>query len=77
MNNTSVFRSIITDLQKREEFQLAYQLQRDLMIAEINERKEREQLKQDIIKDVMANISVTYNKTAIDDLSKAIKNLVR
>lgn len=75
MNNTSVFRSIITDLQKREEFQLAYQLQRDLMIAEINERKEREQFKQELIKDVTANISVTYNKTAIDDLSKAIKNL--
>lgn len=73
--NMSVFRPIILDLQKREEFQLAYQLQHDLMIAEINERKEREQFKQDIIKDVMANIKVTYNKTAIEDLSNAIKNL--
>lgn len=45
--NTSVFQPIILDLQKREKFQLAYQLQRALMIAEINESKKREQLKQD------------------------------
>ena len=71
----SIFRSVIYDLQNRKQYNLAWQLQRDLFLDELRQKEEKEQLKKEIADDVMSRITVQLDKTAIDELSKAIDNL--
>ena len=72
-----VFRSLIFDLQNRKEYNLAYQLQRDLMMNELNDRQKWEQLKKEIADEVMSRIKINISSdtTAIDELTKKIDKL--
>ncbi len=72
-----VFRSLIYDLQNRKEYNLAYQLQRDLMMNELYDRQKWEQLKKEITDDVMSRIKIMISSdtTAIDELAKKIDKL--
>ena len=72
-----VFRSLIYDLQNRKEYNLAYQLQRDLMMNELNDRQKWEQLKKEIADEVMSRIkiNISADTTIIDELIKKIENL--
>ena len=72
-----VFRSLIFDLQNRKEYNLAYQLQRDLMMNELYDRQKWEQLKKEITDDVMSRIKIMISSdtTAIDELAKKIDKL--
>ena len=72
-----VFRSLIYDLQNRKEYNLAYQLQRDLMINELYNRQKWEQLKKEIADEVMSRIKINISSdtTAIDELTKKIDKL--
>ncbi len=71
----SIFRSVIYDLRNRKQYNLAWQLQRDLFLDELRQKEEKERLKKEIADDVMSRITVQLDKTAIDELSKAIDNL--
>ena len=77
--NNDVFRSLIFDLQNRKEYNLAYQLQRDLMMNELYDRQKWEQLKKEIADEVMSRIkmNISSDTTAIDEMSKAINNLAK
>ena len=72
-----VFRSLIYDLQNRKEYNLAYQLQRDLMMNELYDRQKWEQIKKEITDDVMSRIkiNISADTTIIDELIKKIENL--
>ena len=70
-----VFRSLIFDLQNRKEYNLAYQLQRDLMMNELYDRQKWEQIKKEITDDVMSKIDVLIETTAIKKLETMINNL--
>ena len=70
-----VFRSLIYDLQNRKEYNLAYQLQRDLMMNELYDRQKWEQVKKEITDDVMSKIDVLIETTAIKKLETMINNL--
>ena len=72
-----VFRSLIYDLQNRKEYNLAYQLQRDLMMNELYERQKWEQIKKEITDDIMSRIkiNISADTTIIDELIKKIENL--
>ena len=72
-----VFRSLIYDLQNRKEYNLAYQLQRDLMMNELYDRQKWEQLKKEIADEVMSRIKINISSdtTAIDELTKKIDKL--
>ena len=72
-----VFRSLIYDLQNRKEYNLAYQLQRDLMMNELYDRQKWEQLKKEITDDGMSRIKIMISSdtTAIDELAKKIDKL--
>ena len=72
-----VFRSLIYDLQNRKEYNLAYQLQRDLMMNELYNRQKWEQLKKEIADEVMSRIkiNISADTTIIDELIKKIENL--
>ena len=72
-----VFRSLIYDLQKRKEYNLAYQLQRDLMMNELYDRQKWEQLKKEIVDEVMSRIkiNISADTTAIDELANKINKL--
>ena len=76
--NNSIIRTLIQDLQNRKEYNLAFQLQRNLMTDELNNRQEREQLKKEIVDEVMSKIKIyiSSDTTAINEMSKAIKNLI-
>ena len=72
-----VFRSLIFDLQNRKEYNLAYQLQRDLMMNELYDRQKWEQIKKEITDDVMSRIKINISSdtTAIDELANKINKL--
>ena len=72
-----VFRSLIYDLQNRKEYNLAYQLQRDLMMNELYERQKWEQIKKEITDDIMSRIKINISSdtTTIDELAKKIDKL--
>ena len=72
-----VFRSLIYDLQNRKEYNLAYQLQRDLMMNELYDRQKWEQTKKEITDDVMSRIkiNISADTTIIDELIKKIEKL--
>lgn len=72
-----IFRSLIYDLQNRKEYNLAFQLQRDLMMNELYDRQKWEQLKKEITDDVMSRIKIMISSdtTAIDELAKKIDKL--
>ena len=72
-----VFRSLIYDLQIRKEYNLAYQLQRDLMMNELYDRQKWEQLKKEIVDEVMSRIkiNISADTTAIDELANKINKL--
>ena len=72
-----VFRSLIYDLQNRKEYNLAYQLQRDLMMNELYDRQKLEQLKKEIVDEVMSRIkiNISADTTAIDELANKINKL--
>ena len=72
-----VFRSLIFDLQNRKEYNLAYQLQRDLMMNELNDRQKWEQLKKEIADEIMSRIKINISSdtTAIDELANKINKL--
>ena len=72
-----VFRSLIYDLQNRKEYNLAYQLQRDLMMNELYDRQKWEQLKKEIGDEVMSRIkiNISADTTAIDELANKINKL--
>ena len=72
-----VFRSLIYDLQNRKEYNLAYQLQRDLMMNELYERQKWEQIKKEITDDIMSRIkiNISADTTIIDELIKKIEKL--
>lgn len=72
-----VFRSLIYDLQNRKEYNLAYQLQRDLMMNELYDRQKWEQLKKEIVDEVMSRIkiNISADTTAIDELANEINKL--
>lgn len=72
-----VFRSLIYDLQNRKEYNLAYQLQRDLMMNELYDRQKWEQIKKEIADDVMSRIKIMISSdtTAIDELANKINKL--
>ena len=72
-----IFRSLIYDLQNRKEYNLAFQLQRDLMMNELYDRQKWEQLKKEITDDVMSRIKtkISADTTAIDELANKINKL--
>lgn len=72
-----IFRSLIFDLQNRKEYNLAYQLQRDLMMNELYDRQKWEQLKKEIVDEVMSRIkiNISADTTAIDELANKINKL--
>ena len=72
-----VFRSLIYDLQNRKEYNLAYQLQRDLMMNDLYDRQKWEQTKKEITDDVMSRIkiNISADTTIIDELIKKIEKL--
>ena len=72
-----VFRSLIYDLQNRKEYNLAYQLQRDLIMNGLYDRQKWEQLKKEITDDVMSRIKINISSdtTAIDELANKINKL--
>ena len=74
-----IFRSLIFDLQNRKEYNLAYQLQKDLMMNELYDRQKWEQLKKEIVDEIMSRIkiNISADTTAIDELANKINQLVK
>ena len=74
-----IFRSLIFDLQNRKEYNLAYQLQKDLMMNELYDRQKWEQLKKEIVDEVMSRIkiNISADTTAINELANKINKLVK
>lgn len=67
--------SVIRAFQGKEDYVIAYQLQHDLMNDEITKRREKEALKREIIEEVMKNIEIRIETTAIEKLENMLNRL--
>lgn len=67
--------SVIRAFQGKEDYVIAYQLQHDLMNDEITKRREKEVLKREIIEEVMKNIEIRIETTAIEKLENMLNRL--
>lgn len=67
--------SVIRAFQGKEDYVTAYQLQHDLMNDEIMKQREKEIFKREIIKEIMSEISIQIEATAIQKLEDMINRL--
>ncbi len=54
---------------------LRYQYQKEMFKNSLLDRQEREKLKEEIIQDVLAHVSVVIDEQAIKQLSEMLRNL--
>lgn len=69
--------SVIRAFQVKEDYTTAYQLQHDLMNDEIMKQREKEILKREIIEEVMKNIEIRIETTAIEKLENMLNRLLK
>lgn len=84
MRNTQkdwMFQSLISGMDKSMQATLNMMYHNSMMIDEMNHRREMEQMKEEIIQDVLSRISATVDVTeifdAIDGLNDKIESLGR
>ena len=82
MRNTQkdwMFQSLISGMDKSMQATLNMMYHNSMMIDEMNHRREMEQMKEEIIQEVMSRISATVDVTeifdAIDGLNEKIESL--
>ena len=82
MRNTQkdwMFQSLISGMDKSMQATLNMMYHNSMMIDEMNHRREMEQMKEEIIQEVLSRISATVNVTeifdAIDGLNEKIESL--
>lgn len=75
--DNQIFQTLIDDLQNRKEYNLAYQLQKDLAISELLNHQKWEQQKKEIVDEVMSRIKINMSAdtSAIDELIKKLDKL--
>ena len=82
MRNTQkdwMFQSLISGMDKSMQTTLDMMYQNSMMIDEMNHRREMEQMKEEIVQEVLSRISATVDVTeifdAIDGLNEKIESL--
>ena len=76
-NQDSMFDLMLKAMENTGDIMLRYQFQKEMMKNSFLDRQEREKLKEEIVQEVLARISVVLEDEAIKELEKMLRNLGR
>ena len=76
-HQNSMFDLMLKAMENTGDIMLRYQFQKEMMKNSFLDRQEREKLKEEIVQEVLARISVVLEDEAIKELEKMLRNLGR
>ena len=76
-NQDSMFELMLKAMENTGDIMLRYQFQMEMMKNSFLDRQEREKLKEEIVQEVLARISIVLEDEAIKELDKMLRNLGR
>ena len=76
-NQNSMFDLMLKAMENTGDIMLRYQFQKEMMKNSFLDRQEREKLKEEIVQEVLARISIVLEDEAIKELEKMLRNLGR
>ena len=71
----SMFEKMLEAMGNTADVMLRYQYQKEMFKNSLLDRQEREKLKEEIIQDVLAHVSVVIDEEAIKQLDEMLRNL--
>ena len=76
-HQNSMFDLMLKAMENTGDIMLRYQFQKEMMKNSFLDRQEREKLKEEIVQEVLARISIVLEDEAIKELDKMLRNLGR
>ena len=76
-NQSSMFDLMLKAMENTGDIMLRYQFQKEMMKNSFLDRQEREKLKEEIVQEVLARISIVLEDEAIKKLDEMLRNLGR
>lgn len=76
-NQNSMFDLMLKAMENTGDIMLRYQFQKEMMKNSFLDRQEREKLKEEIVQEVLARISIVLEDEAIKKLDEMLRNLGR
>lgn len=76
-HQNSMFDLMLKAMENTGDIMLRYQFQKEMMKNSFLDRQEREKLKEEIVQEVLARISIVLEDEAIKELEKMLRNLGR
>lgn len=74
-NQSSMFDLMLKAMENTGDIMLRYQFQKEMMKNSFLDRQEREKLKEEIVQEVLARISIVLEDEAIKKLDEMLRNL--
>ena len=74
-NQDSMFDLMLKAMENTGDIMLRYQFQKEMMKNSFLDRQEREKLKEEIVQEVLARISIVLEDEAIKKLDEMLRNL--
>ena len=74
-NQNSMFDLMLKAMENTGDIMLRYQFQKEMMKNSFLDRQEREKLKEEILQEVLARISIVLEDEAIKKLDEMLRNL--
>ena len=74
-NQDSMFELMLKAMENTGDIMLRYQFQKEMMKNSFLDRQEREKLKEEILQEVLARISIVLEDEAIKKLDEMLRNL--
>ena len=71
----TMFERMLEAMGNTADVMLRYQYQKDMFKESLLDRQEREKLKEEIIQEVLAHVSVVIDEQAIKQLAEMLRNL--
>lgn len=72
---STMFEKMLEAMGNTADVMLRYQYQKEMFKDSLLDRQEREKLKEEIIQDVLAHVSVVIDEEAIKQLDEMLRNL--
>ena len=76
-HQNSMFDLMLKAMENTGDIMLRYQFQKEMMKNSFLDRQEREKLKEEIVQEVLARISIVLEDEALKELDKMLRNLGR
>ena len=76
-HQNSMFDLMLKAMENTGDIMLRYQFQKEMMKNSFLDRQEREKLKEEIVQEVLARISIVLEDEAIKKLDEMLRNLGR